>query len=110
MSGSRIPIKDEAQSPCEFAYTLRGENCGGSGETLMHGLFLCGRHARQLRLEEREACWEAMLLHVGLWRRFALDRGRGDMVRLLEVESSRAEEAQERTREELNDIEGVYWW
>ena len=73
----------------------------GKSEVRLDGLRLCERHATQLRLRERVAYWRAILAHIRLWSGEARSRGRGDVVRLLEIELARAEAAIERASEEL---------
>jgi hypothetical protein len=73
----------------------------------MDGL-LCEPHARQFGLEERIACWEAILLHIELWSKAARGRGREDIVRLLQLERAEAAAALARVHEDLEktDNEG----
>jgi hypothetical protein len=86
---------------CEFEGTLKGEYCGQMGEVRLDGLLLCERHARQFLLQERVACWRAILAHIELWSGEARTRGRGDVVRLLGIEGGRASVALGRVLEDL---------
>jgi hypothetical protein len=86
---------------CEFERTLRGEYCGENSEVRLDGLRLCERHSDQLRLEERVGYWRAILAHIWLWSGEARRRGRGDVVRFLEIERARTSAALERASEEL---------
>ena len=54
------------ESPrCEVSHTLSGGYCEKPGtQRTIDGLLLCEQHARQFGLEERIACWEAILLHI----------------------------------------------
>ena len=90
---------------CEFERTLKGEYCTESGEVRLDSLRLCNRHARLLRLEERMVYWRAMLAHVKLWSGEARRRGRGEMMRLLEIERTRASAALGRASEEMEELE-----
>src|SRR5215216_3496695 len=75
------------ESPrCEVSHTLMGEYCENPGTQRTIDGLLCEPHARQLGLEERIACWEAILLHIELWSKVAHERGREDIVRLLHLE------------------------
>jgi hypothetical protein len=98
------------ESDCEFERTLRGAYCGEKSEVRLDGLRLCERHSDQLRLGERVAYWRAILAHIRLWSGEARSRGRGDVVRLLEIERARASAALEGASGELQrsrDGEGV---
>ena len=66
---------------------------------------LCEQHARQFGLEERIACWEAILLHTELWSKVAHKRGREDIVRLLQFEEAEAAAALARAHEDLEKAE-----
>src|SRR5215211_7575770 len=66
---------------------------------------LCEQHARQLGLEERIACWEAILLHIELWSKVAHGRGREDIVRLLHLERAEAAAALARVHKDLEKAE-----
>jgi hypothetical protein len=94
------------ESPrCEVSHTLTGEYCEKPGtQTTIDGL-LCEQHARQLGLEERIACWEAILLHIELWSKAAHRRGREDIVRLLQVERAEAAAALGHVHEDLERAE-----
>jgi hypothetical protein len=70
----------------------------------MDGL-LCEQHARQFGLEERMACWEAILLHIELWSKVAHRRGREDVVLLLQVERAEVAAALKRLYEDLEKAE-----
>ena len=86
---------------CEVSDTLMEGYCENPGtQRTMDGL-LCEQHARHLGLEERIACWEAILLHIELWTKAAHRRGREDVVRLLELERVEAVAALERVYEDL---------
>ena len=86
---------------CEASDTLMGSYCENPGtQRTMDGL-LCEQHARHLGLEERIACWEAILLHIELWSKAARRRGREDVVRLLQLERVEAVAALERVYEDL---------
>ena len=91
------------ESPrCEVSYTLMGGYCEKPGtQRTIDGLLLCEPHARQFGLEERIACWEAILLHIELWSKAARRRGREDIVRLLHLERAEAAAALARAHEEL---------
>src|SRR5215204_1720696 len=77
--------------------------CEVSKKTL-DGL-LCEPHARQFGLEERIACWEAILLHIELWTKAAHRRGREDIVWLFQLERAEAAGALERVYEDLRKAE-----
>ena len=54
----------ESSPRCEVRETLTGGYCEKPGtQRTMEGL-LCEQHARLFGLEERIACWEAILLHI----------------------------------------------
>jgi hypothetical protein len=69
------------QLRCEVSKTLKGGYCENPGTHRTTDGLLCEQHARQLGLEERIACWEAILLHIELWSKAAHRRGREDIVR-----------------------------
>jgi hypothetical protein len=95
----------EEQLRCEASKTLKGDSCENPGtERTIDGL-LCEQHARQLGLEERIACWEAILLHIELWSKAAHRRGREDIVQLLQLERAEAAAALERAYEDLEQAE-----
>ena|SRR5215212_1291782 len=79
------------QLRCEVNKTLEGEYCKNPGTQRTIDGLLCEKHARQLGLEERIACWRAILLHIELWTKTAHRRGRENIVRLFQLE--RAEDA-----------------
>jgi hypothetical protein len=93
------------QSHCEVSNTLKGGYCENLGTQRTMNVLLCEKHAKQFELEERVACWEAILLHVELWSREARRRGREDVVRLLKLERAEAAAALERAHEDLNQVE-----
>lgn len=93
------------RSRCEFGRTLKGDYCGEESAVRLDGLRLCQRHAARLRLEERVIYWRAMLAHVELWSGAARSRGRGEVVRLLEIERARVSTALGRASEELEGLE-----
>jgi hypothetical protein len=93
----------QGESRCEFERTLRGKYCTEKAELKLDGLRLCERHAERLRLEEQIAYWQAILAHVELWSGEARRRGRGDLVRLLEIERAKASAALERVLEGLEE-------
>jgi hypothetical protein len=93
------------QPLCEVSDTLKGGYCQNAGtQKTMDGL-LCEQHARQFGLEERMACWEAILLHIELWSKAAHRRGREDVVRLLQLERAEVAAALNRLHENLEKAE-----
>ena len=93
------------QLRCEVSKTLKGEYCENPGTQRTIDGFLCEPHARQFGLEERLACWEAILLHIELWTKASHRRGREDVVRLLQLERAEAAGALERVYEDLRKAE-----
>ena len=96
------------QLPCEASKTLKGgssSSCENPGTQRTIDGLLCEQHARQLGLEERIACWEAILLHTELWSKTARRRGREDIVRLLQLERVEAAAALARVYEDLKRAE-----
>jgi len=94
------------ESPrCEVTYTLTGGYCEKPGTQRTIDGLLCEQHTRQLGLEERIACWEAILLHIELWSKVARRRGREDIVRLLHLERAEAAAALARVHEDLKKAE-----
>jgi len=93
------------QPRCEVRETLKGGYCENPGTQRTIDGLLCEQHARQLGLEERIACWEAMLLHIELWSKAARRRGREDIVRLLHLERAEAAAALARVHEDLEKAE-----
>jgi len=92
-------------SRCEVRETLTGGYCEKPGtHRTMEGL-LCEQHARQFGLEERIACWEAILLHIELWSKTARRRGREDVVLLLQLERVEVAAALNRLHEDLEKAE-----
>jgi hypothetical protein len=93
----------EQQLHCEASNTLRGGYCENPGtQRSMDGLLLlCEQHARQFGLEERIACWEAILLHIELWSKSARKRDREDIVHLLQLERAEATAAHRCAYEDL---------
>jgi hypothetical protein len=93
------------QPLCEVSDTLKGGYCQNAGtQKTMDGL-LCEQHARQFGLEERMACWEAILLHIELWSKVAHRRGREDVVLLLQVERAEVAATLKRLYEDLEQVE-----
>jgi hypothetical protein len=91
---------------CEVSDTLSGGYCEKPGtQRTIDGLLLCEAHARHFGLEERIACWEAILLHIELWSKAARRRGREDIVRLFQLERAEAAAALARAHEELEKAE-----
>ena len=95
------------ESPrCEVSDTLTGGYCEKPGtHRIIDGLLLCEPHARHFGLEERIACWEAILLHIELWSKAARRRSREDIVRLLQLERAEAAAALARAHEDLQRAE-----
>src|SRR5215218_6252654 len=100
---SNRPTKERAR--CEVSHTLTGGYCEKLGTQRTIDGLLCEQHARQLGLEERIACWEAILLHIELWSKIARRRGREDIVRLLQLERAEAAAALERAYKDLKQAE-----
>jgi hypothetical protein len=103
----RLTFKRHAKvSPrCEVRDTLTGGYCEKAGTQRTIDGLLCEQHARQFGLEERLACWEAILLHIELWSKAAHSRGREDIVRLLQFERAEAAAALARAHEDLEQAE-----
>ena len=97
------PAKEQPR--CEVGDTLTGGYCEKPGTQRTVDGLLCEQHARQFGLEERIACWEAMLLHIELWTKAARRRGREDIVRLLHLERADAAAALARVHEDLKQAE-----
>src|SRR5215207_6847715 len=105
----RLTFKRHAKerARCEVSDTLiEGGYCEKPGtQRTIDGLLLCEAHARHFGLEERIACWEAILLHIELWSKAARRRGREDIVRLFQLERAEAAAALARAHEELESLE-----
>jgi hypothetical protein len=96
----------KVQLRCEASKTLKGGSCENPGtQRTIDGLLLCEQHARQFGLEERIACWEAILLHIELWSKAAHRQGREDVVRLLQLERAEVAAALNRLHEDLEKAE-----
>jgi hypothetical protein len=94
------------QLRCEVSKTLKGGgSCENPGTQRTIDGLLCEQHARQFGLEERIACWEAILLHIELWSKAAHRRDREDIVRLLQLEQAEAGAALERALVDLEQAE-----
>jgi hypothetical protein len=104
--GTTSTNRNSREQPlCEVSDALKGEYCQNKGtQKTMDGL-LCEQHARQFGLEERMACWEAILLHIELWSKAAHRRGREDVVLLLQVERAEVAAALKRLYEDLEKAE-----
>src|SRR5215217_7221099 len=100
---SNRPTKKQPR--CEVSYTLTGGYCEKPGTQRTIDGLLCEQHAMQFGLEERIACWEAILLHIELWLKVARRRGREDIVRLLHLERAEAAAALARVHEDLKKAE-----
>ena len=100
---SNRPAKEQPR--CEVSHTLMGGYCEKPGTQRTIDGLLCEQHARQFGLEERIACWEAILLHIELWSKAARRRGREDIVRLLHLERAEAAAALARAHEDLEKAE-----
>ena len=106
MSQRTTSNRHAKESPrCEVGDTLMGGYCEKLGTQRTIDGLLCEQHARQFGLEERIACWEAMLLHIELWSKAARRRGREDIVRLLHLERAEAAAALARVHEDLEKAE-----
>jgi hypothetical protein len=90
---------------CEVSDTLTGGYCEKPGTQRTIDGLLCDLHARQFGLEERIACWEAILLHIELWSEAARRRSRENIVRLLHLERAEAAAALARAHEDLEKAE-----
>ena len=93
------------QPRCEAGDTLKGGCCQNPGTRRTIDGLLCEPHARQFGLEERIACWEAILLHIELWSKAAHRRDREDILRLFQLERAEAAAALERAYEDLKKDE-----
>ena len=100
---SNRPAKESDR--CEVGDTLTGGYCEKLGTHRTIDGLLCEQHARLFGLEERIACWEAILLHIELWSKAARRRGREDIVRLLHLERAEAAAALERAYKDLKQAE-----
>ena len=103
----RLTFKRHAkESPrCEVSHTLPGGYCEKPGTQRTIDGLLCEQHARLFGIEERIACWEAILLHIELWLKVARRRDREDIVRLLHLERAEAAAALARAHEDLEKAE-----
>jgi hypothetical protein len=90
---------------CEVGDPLKGEYCQNAGTHKTMDRVLCVQHARQFGLEERIACWEAILLHIELWSKAARRWGREDVVLLLRVERAEVAAALKWLYEDLEKAE-----
>jgi hypothetical protein len=88
-----------------FRNCTRTTNTKIRSEVRLEGLLLCEHHAEQLRLEELVAYWRAIMAHIQLWSGEARSRGRGDVMRLLEIERLRASMDLERASTALQRIQ-----
>ena len=95
----------ERSPRCEASDTLTGGYCEKPGTQRTIDGLLCEAHASHFGLEERIACWEAILLHIELWSKAARRRGREDIVRLLQLERAEAAAALARAHEDLENLE-----
>src|SRR5215207_4184819 len=103
-TSSNLHAKEQLR--CEVSKkTLKEEYCENPGAQRTIDGLLCEPHARQFGLEERIACWEAILLHIELWTKAARRRGREDIVWLFELERAEAAGALERVYEDLKQAE-----
>ena len=93
------------QPRCRAGDVLTGEYCENPGTQRTIDGLLCEPHARQLGLDERLACWKAILLHIELWSKAAHGRGREDIVRLLHLERAEAAAALARVHKDLEKAE-----
>jgi hypothetical protein len=93
------------QPRCGVSDTLTGGYCEKPGTQRTIDGLLCEPHVKQFGLEERIACWEAILLHIELWSKAARRRGREDIVRLLHLERAEAAAALERAYKDLKQAE-----
>jgi len=100
---SNRPAKESDR--CEVGDTLTGGYCEKLGTHRTIDGLLCEQHARLFGLEERIACWEAILLHIELWSKAARRRGREDIVHLLHLERAEAAAALARVHEDLKQAE-----
>ena len=103
----RLTFKPHAKEStrCEVSHTLTGGYCEKPGTQRTIDGLLCEQHARLFGLEERIACWEAILLHIELWLKVARRRDREDIVRLLHLERAEAAAALARAHEDLEKAE-----
>src|SRR5215217_278399 len=102
---SKRHAKEQLRCEVNKKTLVEGEYCKNPGTQRTIDGLLCEKHARQLGLEERIACWEAILLHIELWTKTAHRRGREDIVRLLQLERAEAAAALERAYEDLEQAE-----
>ncbi len=102
---SKWHAKEQLRCEVNKKTLVEGEYCENPGTQRTTDGLLCEKHARQLGLEERIACWEAILLHIELWTKTAHRRGREDVVRLLLLERAEAASALERAYEDLEQAE-----
>ena len=97
------------QLRCEASKTLKGGSssfsCENPGTQRTIDGLLCEQHARLFGLEERIACWEAILLHIELWSKAAHRQGREDVVLLLQLERAEVAAALNRLHEEQEKAE-----
>ena len=96
------------QLRCEASKTLKGgssSSCENPGTQRTIDGLLCEQHARLFGLEERIACWEAILLHIELWSKAAHRQDREDVVLLLQLERVEVAAALNRLHEDLEKAE-----
>jgi hypothetical protein len=103
--GSTSNRHPNEQPRCEVNKSLKGGYCEHPGTRRTIDGLLCEPHARYFGLEERIACWEAILLHIELWSMAARRRGREDIVRLFQLERAEAAAALKGAYEDLEQAE-----
>src|SRR5215213_3033671 len=90
------------ESPrCERSHTLTGEYCENPGTQRTIDGLLCEQHARQLGLEERIACWEAILLHIELLLQLERAEAAAALARAHEDQKRAESEGYERKEREI---------
>src|SRR5215204_5001902 len=90
---------------CEVSHTLTGGYCEKPGTQRTIDGLLCEQHARLFGLEERIACWEAILLHIELWSKAAHRQDREDVVLLLQLERAEVAAALNRLHQDQEQAE-----
>jgi len=93
------------KSRCEVRDIPSGGYCEKPGTQRTIAGLLCEPHATQFKLEERIACWEAILRLIELLSKAARRRGREDIVRLIQFEEAEAAAALARAHEDLKKAE-----
>lgn len=98
----RRRVQDQSRCQIRHFPGIPPASCSQPAKINVDGLFLCEKHALEVKLEGQISCWDEMLFHIDLWSREASRQDRVQIVELLDAERTKVTSAIEWAHEDLD--------